>query len=574
MSMVWTLIAFVSLWWTVHTVERHIKTTALAQSRIALAKDRMYRVWISHLGGFYTPSDKVAPNPHLSHVPDRDITDSKGRKFTLVNPAYMTRLVYEFSKDSNIVQTHLVSNRLLNPINAPENWEINALNKILEGEKEVYSFSRSDGRNLFRYMVPFITEQSCLKCHARQGYKPGDIRGGISIVTDIDDIISGERNVQMTAVAGYSVLWVLVILLIRIAYTGISRMLTRIENTEKEKLAVNSRNTSILESAGEAIFGVDTGGRITFINHALLSSTGYTEQELTGQNHGILTHSSECPDITQKGNECVIMQTLSDKTTRDSVETFTRKDGSKFSGHLFAAPVVEAGTLTGAVISFFDISDKLKRENDLTNALKEKSMLLNELHHRVKNNLQIVSGILSLQADTVNEDHSDPEDVLRNAQSRVMSMALIHECLYRSNDVSSVNMKQYFNELTAYYRTAYSADCVPIEFITDIDDIAIDNNLIVTCGILINEIVTNSIKHAFRDIDQPRITVRLKQNGDQAVLTIADNGTGIDQNKKQTRDSLGMMLISSLTEQLYGSLQLSVNSGTKYTITFPLKLKN
>ena len=569
MLIIWTAAVFTSLGLMIRSAENHIYIIAAAQARMALAKDKMYRVWASSLGGVYSFNTKVAPNPHLSHIPDRDLKTTDGRTLTLINPAYMTRLVFEHSEKSSFVKTHLVSDKLLNPINEAKGWEVNALNKILAGNKEYSELQEYNGRTYFRFMVPFVTEGSCLKCHAIQGYKVGDIRGGISIVTDIEDIKRGEQSVENSAVAGHISLWLIVILLMRMGYVSIRKMLIALEDGEKNMRALNSRNESILSSAAESIFGVDTRGRITFINPALTKHTGYSSLDLSGKHHGQLTHERNEYGMPIENENCSIMLTIKDKTIRSTIETFIRKDGSSFFGEMFIAPIIEQNEQTGAVISFFDITERLARETQIKKALEEKSILLSELHHRVKNNLQIITGILSLQADNLGEDESAAADVLKNAQARVMSIALIHESLYKSKDLAGVDMTGYLSNLTEYYTAAYSNECRRIIFTSDIQFSEINSSKVVTCGLLLNEIITNSIKHAFDGIESPHIHISLIKDDENVVMSVKDNGVGFDSSKTADTGSLGMLLIKSLTEQLYGKLSINSTDGTTVTVTFP-----
>lgn len=568
----WTLTVGISLIWSIKTAESHILTTAMAQSRMAMEKDIMYRRWVSAKGGFYIYTDKITPNPYLSHIKNRDITTIDGKELTLVNPAYMTRLVYEFSQDNTHVHTRLVSNKLLNPVNKPKGWEANALKHILSGQKEYYEFDSSGKEKRFNYMAPFIAEKSCLKCHAFQGYKVGDIRGGVSVSSDITEIVAGERHVQKTTATGYITLWAIVVTLMTIGYLNLLKMLQEMNNNQKELKAMNTQNESILKTAAEGIFGTDTMGRITFVNHSVVLSTGYTSDELIGKSHIILSHTRNSNNIPDNNNDCVIMQSLSTMRHKNSVETFHKKDGSTFICDVFVAPVITDGQLTGTVVSYYDITEKIAREEAIKKALEDKSILLSELNHRVKNNLQIISGILSLQVDTASQKDAESAELIKNAQSRVMSMALLHDCLYRSQDDDKTDITIYINKLTEFYDTTFGSSSQRVKYETDIEPLKINISRIITCGLLINELVTNSIKHAFTNTENPTIKISLKQDGDNAVLTVRDNGKGYDYTSINDSESLGTMLISSLAQQLYGNLSIRCESGTITTIVFPINV--
>ncbi|MCD8552365.1 histidine kinase dimerization/phosphoacceptor domain -containing protein [Seleniivibrio sp.] len=569
---VWTAGVGGSLIWTIDTAKNNTLITALAQGRMALEKDKMFRRWASIHGGVYTFTSTTIPNPYLSHIKDRDIHLPDGRTLTLVNPAYMVRQMYEFNKDADNVKTRLVSDKLLNPVNEPEGWEIEALKQVNKTGKEYYEMDKRDAKYEFRMMAPFFIEPPCMKCHSFQGYKVGDIRGAISVVTDISGVIHGEKEIKRSAYVGHIILYILVLILFRLGYLNIVRMLTRLHDRESVLDSAMSRNESILQSASEGIFGVDRLGSVTFINSALSKSLQYTAEEIVGKSHILLTHKRDEQGMPVESSDCIILKAIGTKKPLNSVETFVRKDGTEFFGEMFASPMVVDGHSTGAVVSFFDITDRMAKDTAIKKALQEKDILLSELHHRVKNNLQIVSGILSLQAEAAETSGQSLDDILKNAQSRVMSMALMHDCLYKSEDLSTVDMADYFSKLIDYYAVTFTHTGNMIRFETDIEKIDLPISSTITCGLLINELVTNSIKHAFAETEYPAISISLKNDRGNAVLTVSDNGKGLDENA-QEKDSLGMMLIHSLTDQLYGKLSFENKNGLTITISFPIRIK-
>ncbi len=168
-------------------IEGTIMDVAKKQAESAYNKDLSYRIWGAMVGGVYVSTDKVKPNPYLSFLKNRDVVTKDGQRLTLVNPAYMTRLVYETAKKRYGIFAHIVSLRPLNPENTPDQWEKAALLAFEKGkENETYCLVNVQGKQYFKYMRAFYTEQECLKCHSQQGYKVGDLRGGISILLPFD----------------------------------------------------------------------------------------------------------------------------------------------------------------------------------------------------------------------------------------------------------------------------------------------------------------------------------------------------------------------------------------------------
>ena len=171
----WTLLVVGSfvLFYSQH--KSNIYEIAKAEARIAFQKDALYRKWAARHGGVYVPvTPDTLPNPHLSHIIERDITSPAGKSLTLVNPAYMTRQVLELAaSEKDFVRGHITSLDPIRPENAPDQWERNALKTFESGLVEVGEVQVIDGQKYMRLMRPFLTEHECLKCHAAQGYKVG-----------------------------------------------------------------------------------------------------------------------------------------------------------------------------------------------------------------------------------------------------------------------------------------------------------------------------------------------------------------------------------------------------------------
>lgn len=177
----WTGLAAVSLWWNLSQQKEEILKTARIQAHLTLEKDLLYRHWISSQSGVYVAvSERTQPNPYL-YVPDRDVKTSAGQTLTLVNHAYMTRQVNEMAVKAGASRVNLTSLNPIRLVNSPDPWEKSVLKAFERGVKEVTGIEKSDGDHHMRLMRPLVTEESCLKCHAWQGSKVGDIRGGIGV---------------------------------------------------------------------------------------------------------------------------------------------------------------------------------------------------------------------------------------------------------------------------------------------------------------------------------------------------------------------------------------------------------
>ncbi len=211
--------------------------------------------------------------------------------------------------------------------------------------------------------------------------------------------------------------------------------------------------------------------------------------------------------------------------------------------------------------------------------LREKDILLKEIHHRVKNNLQIISSLLYLQSQSLKDENS--KALFEDSRNRILSMAMVHENLYQSKDIANVNMKDYIKTLTSALMHSYSNPNIYVELELIVDHLPVTIDKAIPLGLIVNELVSNALKYAFTDFHKkadsnlsaahvPMITVALKQETYPGViLVVADNGRGIpDEINFRESPSLGLQLVNSLVNQIDGSVELCKDNGTEYKISF------
>ena len=219
-----------------------------------------------------------------------------------------------------------------------------------------------------------------------------------------------------------------------------------------------------------------------------------------------------------------------------------------------------------------DISERKKYVDALDQSLKDKEMLLSEIHHRVKNNLSIVSSLIELQKDTRDEI---TEADLKEIQDRIKSIALVHEKLYQAETLADVDLSEYIEDLLDMIQTSLGSKQKNVEIVSDLDSIQIDNKKAVPIGLIVNELVNNCYKYAFLDKEAGKIDITLKKNGQGAVLKVGDNGAGLPANfEEKSKKSLGMTLVRAFTRQIKGSLDFGSDQGATFTIRFELPEKN
>src|SRR3990172_11174211 len=207
----WTLLILISLGYNIRSLRQDILKEAVLQAKNYYELNMYYRVVLAGFGGIYVPIEKVPPNPYLS-VPHRDITTKDGVQLTLVNPAYMTRIVFDTIKAKSKLRVinKITSLKSLNPANMPDDWEKNALFSFEKGREEASEITSIEGMPYLRLIKPFVTEEGCLTCHGHQGYKTGDIRGGISIAVPLQPYYETEKQTRNATIATHGLLWLVV----------------------------------------------------------------------------------------------------------------------------------------------------------------------------------------------------------------------------------------------------------------------------------------------------------------------------------------------------------------------------
>jgi two-component sensor histidine kinase len=219
----------------------------------------------------------------------------------------------------------------------------------------------------------------------------------------------------------------------------------------------------------------------------------------------------------------------------------------------------------GALILLRDVTELRSRERELVT----KEATIREIHHRVKNNLQVIASLINMQIRQLRDEHAVA--ALRECQSRVLTIAQIHEQLYQSNDYAHIPFAEYATTLASNVFRASGGASRGLELALDLDPIELTVETAIPCGLILNELITNSLKHSFPDGRRGRIEVRLRENGPgQVSIGVRDDGVGVPADfKPQSSTSLGMQLVLTLASQLRGTLRVVSESGADFSVTFP-----
>lgn len=277
----WSLMVGGALAWNLHQLKHATLNAAAATARSSLAKDIGFRNWASSHGGVYVPhTEKSPPNPYLK-VPNRDVVTTTGIKLTLMNPAHVIREVQRnFSGDQKVI-SHLTSLKLFNPMNAPDEWEIRALNSFNRGAKEALEVNSIAGQPYLRLMLPLPVTESCLACHNDQGYQVGDNRGGIGAYVLLQPYIASQAGLTNELAISYGAIWLIGLIGLGFGYRH-ENWLAAQRLTELRKLSL-----AIEQSPNSAVI-TDLDGNIEYVNNKFMDNSGYAREELIGRNPRIL----------------------------------------------------------------------------------------------------------------------------------------------------------------------------------------------------------------------------------------------------------------------------------------------
>jgi PAS domain S-box-containing protein len=311
-----------------------------------------------------------------------------------------------------------------------------------------------------------------------------------------------------------------------------------------------------------ALLMVDNDNRVKMVNQSFENLFGYSEEELLGKDiDQAIVHEDQQGDSPRMPGE-----DFRDGKFYKDVVRYT-KDGEPKDILLGAIPVyLDDEPIAGFGI-YIDITEQKENQRKLEQSLEEKRVLLEEIHHRVKNNLAIISGFLQLQAFEIEDEKT--KQVLNDSQLRIQSIAIVHEMLYQSKNFVDISFEAYVKRLIETVRNTLPLDHQHIDISIEAADVSLDINQAIPCAILINELVTNSYKHAFQEQDKGKIWVTLKQNTDHIDLIVKDDGVGLPEDFSiEEKNSIGMNLIQTLTDQLNGVLEISSRNGTCFEVSF------
>ena len=324
------------------------------------------------------------------------------------------------------------------------------------------------------------------------------------------------------------------------------------------------RFRQLLEQAADSVMVHDQSGQMLMANARVCQSLGYTREEMLALSVPDFEMNFDAESVRQRWAELKSGEIM----TVDGAHR--RKDGSDFPVEVRVGLVQWSGQQVMLAIAR-DVTDRKQIEADMNASLREKEVMLQEIHHRVKNNLQIICSLLNLQTEAI--ETPQLRAALSESRNRVRSMALIHEKLYQSPDLAHIDLGDYLESLAASLVRSATDASGRVRLRVEAVAVPLDIDRAVPCGLIVNELVTNAFKYAFPGARAGTIMVELRARGDDLTLIVRDDGVGMNADLDwENSDSIGLGLVAALTQQLEGEVEMSAcedaNKGTRWTIRF------
>ena len=350
--------------------------------------------------------------------------------------------------------------------------------------------------------------------------------------------------------------------------SGGETLVTSIIRDVTTQRAAEARFRALLESAPDGIVVVDAEGTIVIVNSQTERLFGYSRSELIGQPIEMLVPDSARASHVGTRNAYIADPKLRPMGAGRPLQGRTR-DGKEFPVEISLSPLVtDQGRLVMSIVR--DITERRRAEEMIQASLREKEALLREIHHRVKNNLQVTSSLLRLQAEAINEPHA--REMFQETENRIRSMALVHEKLYQSTNLSRINFADYIRSLSELLFRSSAINPANVVLNLTGKEVVLSIDTAVPCGLVINELLSNALKHAFPDDRHGTIHVHLDEHGDGWIrASIHDDGIGLPADFDLDRTgTLGLKLVQALVQQLDGRIAVDpLRAGACFVVDFP-----
>ncbi len=598
---------FFSALWNSNKESSEVLNLARQSAVNSFKKDVLYRRWVAKHGGVYVPITKeTPPNPYLTNMPERDILTPSGRRLTLLNPAYMTRQVFEMSNYKGI-RSHITSLNPLRPANAPDSWERGALLEFESGKTELSEVVTWQDSPYLRYMHVLKVEQSCLQCHAAQGYKLGDVRGGISSSVPLTSYFEIRDENMSGIIVAHFFIWLLGFLAVISLGASLLRQLKKQEDAEKTLEQAGLEWSAAMDASDDIIYILDLDRHVVRANQAFSRMAGQAVEEIIGTHIKAILHPhgeehlcQVCLAQTEKRDAIIIMEVDNpDNSTGLPVEITVRivknKKGEQISILTTVHDLTSARQVTHKM---GEMAEQLKQAQKMESI----GTLAGGIAHDFNNILTVILGFSDLALTTV-RNHKDQEAEVSLKEVRAAghrAKELVKQILtfsrHNVQELKPLNVQYIIKEALRLLRSSIpttielkqniSTNCLPV----------------LADPTQIHQLVLNLCTNAYQAMRETGgvLTVTLLQlevaeaaketgvhlaAGRYVKLTVSDNGPGIaeDVQKRifepyfttkgqEEGTGLGLAVVHGIVASYQGEITVisKIGKGTEFSIYLPV----
>jgi len=598
----WTAFVVISLLLTIRDQRKAVLKEAEIEARTHLELNLEYRTLISKLGGVYASVAAISANPYLN-VPKRDVETKDGDKLTLLNPAYMTRLIFEAvkKKSSLPVINKITSLKSVNPMNVPDEWEKKALYSFEKERKEATGITSINEEPYLRLMRPFITETSCLKCHGHQGYEEGDVRGAISIAVPLKPYYELAKQTQILSIITYALFWLA-------GCVGLVVFFKFKQKQEQRLVESEWKFRTVSESVNDWEYWLSESREIVYMSAVSKSITGYSPEEFRN-NPDLLMNVIHPEDRNLYTNH--VQNFEDDRHEEIQFRIISRNGQIKWLTHI-CAPLYMQNRFLGRRINNRDITERKKAEEELTKyrehleeLVKQRTVELEKMtdelarsnadlqqfayaaSHDLQAPLRGVEGFANLfsrrykgKLDTKADEFI--EFIIDGVKRmRVLIKDLLE---YSQIEAKEIHWKSMESELAvtkalANLKTAIEESSAIVTYET-LPRIIGDSSQMSS---LFQNLIGNAIK--YRREEPPKIHISAERKGDKWLFSVNDNGIGIDPNnldrifvvfqRLHTREEyegtgIGLAICKRIVERHKGNIWIESEPGKGSTFYFTI----
>lgn len=614
----WSLAIAVSLAWNIYANQAKTKELAALEARALFNKDKAFRFWGASHGGVYVPiSEDAPPNPFLAHVPERDINTSSGKQLTLMNPAYMVRQMMEKYEELYGVKGRITSFIHFRPETAPDEWEKMALKRFAKGEMEVVEFSDIDGRPYLRLMQPLFTDKSCLKCHGFQGYKEGDVRGGVSVSLPIEKYIKEQDRLCFAIIVSHLFFWSAGVAAVFLFAKRLDRQTSelaahrdrleeivakRTEDLQAERL----RYRMVADFTHDWESWIDKNGGWLYCSPSSVRITGYAPKEFIENPNLFL-------EIIHPDDRRVVSEHLHERHCIGFCERsylsfrIFHKDGRTiWIEHVCQSVFDEDGTYLGQRASNRDITERkaaeqnLKTEIDKRNKIEEKMLsqahlaqmggMLTMIAHHWRQPLAAISLIIQNFLDSYRYGELSEEELEGGVTKAMSSLESLSATLATLSNLASRQKESILFDASETTKKLCDLAVAEMQsFFIDFSFELEDNVTILGAPVFYTQAFIHILSNAKeatleKSVNQRRIVVTLAKWNGTARLMIEDSGGGVEPSilprlfepffttkSVATKTGLGLYIVKLIMEQQFrGGVEVeNCGDGAMVTLLFP-----